>query len=76
LQADARRLELRGKRVPCYTGFLLEEQAMVTTGWEEQAAMTGRLIEVTIGVVIFLCCIIWASQGKTLSEMAHHDDMH
>jgi hypothetical protein len=49
---------------------------IVTTGWEEQAAMTGRLIEVTIGVVIFLACIIWASQGKTLSETAHHDDMH
>jgi hypothetical protein len=38
--------------------------------------MTEQLIEVTIGVVIFLCCIIWATKGKPLSEMAHHDDMH
>ena len=74
MQADEGRLEL-GERVPFHAHFL-EEQMMVTTGWEEQAAMTGRLIEVTIGVVIFLACIIWASQGKTLSETAHHDDMH
>jgi hypothetical protein len=47
---------------------------VTTTGWEQQVGMTGRLIEVTIGVVIFLACIIWASQGKALSEAAHHDD--
>jgi hypothetical protein len=62
-----------GREFP-YTGFLLEEQSMVTAGWEEQVGMTGRLIEVTIGVVIFLCCIIWASQGKTLSDNPHHDE--
>jgi hypothetical protein len=49
---------------------------LTTTGWEEQARMTGRLIEVTIGVIVFLACIIWASRGKPLSEVAHHDDMH
>jgi hypothetical protein len=48
---------------------------IVTTGWEEQAAMTGRLIEVTIGVVIFVCCILWASQGKPMSDTPHHDEM-
>lgn len=54
----------------------LEEHCMLNTaGWEEQAAMTGRLIEVTIGVVIFLCCIFWASQGKPLSDNPHHDEM-
>jgi hypothetical protein len=54
-----------------------EEQSMLTTaGWEQQASMTGRLIEVTIGVVVFLCCILWASQGKPLSDNPHHEDMH
>ena len=49
---------------------------LTTAGWEQQAAMTGRLIEVTIGGVIFLACILWASQGKPMSEATHHDDMH
>ena len=36
--------------------------------------MTVTLIEVACGVILFLTLIIWASQGKTLSENPHHDE--
>ncbi len=36
--------------------------------------MTGRLIETAIGVLIFISCVVWATQGKPLSESAHQED--
>lgn len=39
------------------------------------AIMTGRLIEVSIGVLIFVSCVVWATQGKPLSETSHTEDV-
>ncbi len=36
--------------------------------------MTWTLIGVAGGVVLGLACIIWAAQGKPLSENPHHDE--
>ena len=36
--------------------------------------MTWTLIGVAGVVAVGLICIIWASQGKPLSEQPHHDE--
>jgi hypothetical protein len=36
--------------------------------------MTWILLGVAGGVVLGLICIIWATQGRPLSESPHHDE--
>jgi ABC-type lipoprotein release transport system permease subunit len=36
--------------------------------------MTWILLGVAGGVVLGLICIIWATQGRPLSENPHHDE--
>jgi hypothetical protein len=49
---------------------LQEQSAMVWVG----EPMTWILIGVAGGVVLGLICIIWATQGRPLSENPHHDE--
>jgi hypothetical protein len=41
--------------------------------WVNQP-MTWILLGVAGGVVLGLICLIWASQGKALSEASQHDE--
>lgn len=37
--------------------------------------MTITLIEVACGAALMIGLIIWASEGKPMSEAPHHDEM-
>jgi ABC-type lipoprotein release transport system permease subunit len=41
--------------------------------WVSQP-MTWTLLGVAAGVLLGVICIIWASQGKPMSEAPHHDE--
>jgi hypothetical protein len=37
--------------------------------------MTTTILEITALVVVFAACILWASDGKPLSEMTHEEEI-